>query len=131
MKRLDGFVKVWYSKIMTGKFHQDLKRKFKDTKQDIDRKLLNLTTESTKAIKSQIKKHTSLDLDKVDINGQLAHDVALKVLEKAQDIRKNITTEELIKASKITGQKVLDSAKSKFINTSSKKKKSVTKCNEK
>lgn len=91
-----------------------LKDRVKTTKLDIDRKILTLTSESVKAIKTKVQKHTDIDVNSVEFNSQLARDVALKVLEKAQDIRKNLSKEELIKASVKTQQKVVNKAKDKI-----------------
>jgi len=95
-----------------------LKKKVITTKQDVDQKILKVANDSIKSLKTQVKNYTSLDLDKMDINGQLARDVAVRVLEKAQDIRKNLTTQELIKASKKTGRRVIDSAKDSLVKKS-------------
>lgn len=96
---------------MTKGFTELLKKKVITTKQDIDHKILNVASDSLKNIKSQFKKHTSLDLDKVDLNSQLARNVAIRVLEKAQEVRKNLTKEELVRVSKNTGKKVIASAR--------------------
>jgi hypothetical protein len=92
-----------------------LKNKIKNTKQDIDRKILALANESLSGIKNQVQKHTSLDMDKLELNSDLARNVAIRVLEKAQEVRKSLTTDELIKLSKDAPQKILNRAKKSFI----------------
>ncbi len=87
---------------MTQKISERIKKTVRGTRQDIDRRLLNFTNGSVAGFKNKVKKHTSVDLDKVDLNSELARNVAIRVLEKAQGIRKNITKDELIKAAKKT-----------------------------
>lgn len=119
---------------MNYKLGERLKKKVIDTKQDIDQKLLNVATESFNNLKNQLQKHNLVKFDNIDSNGQLAIDIALKVLEKAQMVRKNLTTEELVKASKATGQKVLENAKlslTKKVNKKSARKKVTKKKNKK
>ncbi len=99
-----------------------IKSKLVNKKQDLDRIILNVANESLRGIRTQVKKHTSLNLDDIELNSDLARNVAVKVLEKAQEIRKNLSKEELIAASKRASQKWVEKAKSSIPYRASEKK---------
>ena len=90
---------------------KSFKTRWVEVRQDIDEKILSMANKSLSSLNDQL--HKISGDEELSINSDLPKKLAIKILEKAQDIRSHLNKEEIISVSKKTGKQLLNQTSSK------------------